>query len=47
MGEEEEGEKVPVAAGTNINVAEAKVLNLDPRFRDWCKITMEDVERQT
>ena len=44
LGEEEEVEKVPVAAGTNINAAEAKVLNLDPRFRDWCKITKEDVE---
>ena len=44
LGEEEEVEKVPVAAGVNINAAETKVLNLDPRFRDWCKITAEDVE---
>ena len=44
LGEEEEIEKVPVAAGTNINATEVKVLNLDPRFRDWCKITVEDVE---
>ena len=44
LGEEEEIEKVPLAAGVNINANEAKVLNLDPRFRDWCKITIEDVE---
>ena len=42
--EEESGEKVPMTVGVEINEAEAKVLNLDPRFRDWCKITMEDVE---
>ena len=42
--EEEEIEKVPLAAGANINTFEAKVLNLDPKFRDWCKITIEDVE---
>ena len=44
LGEEEEIEKVPLAAGANINAFEAKVLNLDPKFRDWCKITIEDVE---
>ena len=44
LGEEEVIEKIPVAAGANINAAETKVLNLDPRFRDWCKITEEDVE---
>ena len=37
-------EKVPLAAGARINQAEAKVLNLDPKFRNWSKITMEDVE---
>ena len=45
LGEDLENvEKVPMAVGVEINPAEAKVLNLDPRFRDWCKITMEDVE---
>ena len=45
LGDDEEGgEKVPMAVGVEINEAEAKVLNLDPRFRDWCKITMENVE---
>ena len=44
LGREEEIEKVPLAAGANINAFEAKVLNLDPKFRDWSKITMEDVE---
>ena len=42
--DEENVEKVPLAVGVEINQAEAKVLNLDPRFRDWCKITLEDVE---
>ena len=41
LGEEEEVvEKVPMAIGVEINPPEAKVLNLDPRFRDWCKITI-------
>ena len=47
LGDDEEGEvveKVPIAKGVEINQAEAKVLNLDPRFRDWCRITLEDVE---
>ena len=42
--EEEEEEKKPVVAGVNVTEKEKKVLNLDPRFRDWCKISMEDIE---
>jgi len=42
--EEEEEEKKPVVAGVTVTKEEAKVLNLDPRFRDWSKINMEDIE---
>ena len=44
LGEEEEEEKEPLVAGTEVNQAEAKVLNLDPRFRDWGFIDMEEIE---
>ena len=36
--------KYPLAAGVEVNEFEAKVLRKDPRFRDWKKITIEDVE---
>ena len=44
LGHEDDIEKVPLAVGVEVNQAEAQVLNLDPKFRDWCKITMEDIE---
>ena len=49
VGDEELGEenveiKVPLAAGVEVNENEAKVLRKDPRFRDWKRITIEDVE---
>ena len=44
LGVEEDEEREPLVAGTEVNQAEAKVLNLDPRFRDWNKITLEEIE---
>merc|ERR1711994_88733 len=44
LGVEEEEQIEPLVAGTEVNQAEAKVLNLDPRFRDWNKITLEEIE---
>ena len=44
LGAEEDEEREPLVAGTEVNQAEAKVLNLDPRFRDWNKITLEEIE---
>ena len=44
LGEENVELKDPLAAGVEVNENEAKVLRKDPRFRDWKKITIEDVE---
>ena len=49
VGDEELGEEVevleePFKVGVEVNNAEAQILRKDPRFRDWCKISMEDIE---
>ena len=44
LGEEDVEIKDPLAAGVEVSECEAKVLRKDPRFRDWSKITIEDVE---
>ena len=44
LGEEEGEPKEPLTAGIEVTESEAKVLTKDPRFRDWCKIEIEDIE---
>ena len=44
LGEENVEIKNPLAAGVEVSENEAKVLRKDPRFRDWRKITVQDVE---
>ena len=44
FGPLDEEDEAPFKAGVEVNNAEAQVLRKDPRFRDWCKINMEDIE---
>ena len=44
LGDEVEELEEPFKAGVEVNNIEAQVLRKDPRFRDWCKIGMEDIE---
>ena len=44
LGEDEEASRDPLTVGVEINESEAKVLTKDQRFRDWNKISKDDVE---
>ena len=45
LGDDEEGQsRDPLTEGVEVSQAEAQVLRKDPRFRDWCKISGEDIE---
>ena len=44
LGEEDVEIKEPLTAGVEVSENEAKVLRKDPRFRDWGKIMIEDIE---